>query len=319
MTENPFISVIVPTFNRKDMLRQCLNSIFAQTYSNFELIIVDNMSTDGTEEYVRNIPDKRIKYFRNPNNGVIAVNRNFGMHNAIGKFIAFCDDDDLWLPYKLEKQMAIFKQYNNLQLVSSNAISFKDNKLVKLMSRQTNDITLNIKILLQNNLIYNSTVLFKKDVITTIGYINENANICGAEDYDFWLHIAKSLENSIYVIAEPLILYRMHLKNFSDYNLDKDIDKLKLILEKHTDVESTERININIENKRNLLLLWYKLYELDFKKTGIINFLFSKTSFVIKTRVLFYYLRGTITKVLGIYSYSIKNKPVIQKYLDSTL
>lgn len=301
------------------MLRQCLNSIFAQTYSNFEVIIVDNMSTDGTKEYIKNITDKRIKYFRNPNNGVIAVNRNFGMRKAAGKFIAFCDDDDLWLPHKLEKQIAIFKQYNNLQLVSSNAISFKNNKLIKLMSKQTNDMTLNIEILLQNNLIYNSTVLLKKDVITTVGYINENTNICGAEDYDFWLNIAENLENSIYVIAEPLILYRIHLKNFSDFNLDNDMNKLKIILEKYTNVTNAEIIKKNLKNKKNALLLWYKLNELDFKKTAIINFLFSETSFAIKTKVLFYYLRRTITKVLGIYSYSIKNKSVIQKYLDSVL
>ena len=318
MTDNPLISVIIPTFNRKDMLKQCIYSIFAQTYHNLELIIVDNMSTDRSEEYIKNLHDRRIKYFRNPNNGVIAVNRNFGMRQATGEYIAFCDDDDLWLPNKLEKQIAIFRQTPNLTLVSSNAIIFKDNKLVKLISRQTNDICPNIRSLLNANLIFNSTVLLKKDIINTVGYLNESNVICGFEDYDFWLKIAKEFENSIYVLGEPLALYRIHSKNFTEFDLNKDINKFKVILEKHIDIISKDEINNILELKRNALVLWCKIDEIDLKKSSLLSFLFSNIYFATKLKVLFFYIRRIIIKTLGIYSYEIRNKDRIQKFLNKT-
>ena len=99
------VSVIIPTFNREHLLKETMEYILNQTFKDFELIIVDNYSSDNTENAVKSYNDKRIRYFKNQNNGVIAVNRNFGIKKARGEFITFCDDDDLWLPQKLEKQL----------------------------------------------------------------------------------------------------------------------------------------------------------------------------------------------------------------------
>lgn len=91
------ILIVVTTFNRVNLLSETIGSILGQTYTGFELVIVDNMSEDGAKEYVVGIADSRIRYYRSANNGVIAINRDFGIKQSMGKFIALCDDDDLWL------------------------------------------------------------------------------------------------------------------------------------------------------------------------------------------------------------------------------
>ena len=104
---NPLVSVVVPTFNRKELLTKTVHSILNQTYKNTEVIIVDNYSNYDIISHVATFSDPRISLFQNENHGIIAVNRNFGIEKAKGEYIAFCDDDDLWVPEKLEKQIEI--------------------------------------------------------------------------------------------------------------------------------------------------------------------------------------------------------------------
>ena len=107
--KNSFISVIVPTYNRADLISETIESILNQTYKYFELIIVDDGSTDNTEEVIRKFKDSRIKYIKTDNWGGPARPRNTGIKKTKGEYIAFCDDDDIWLPKKLEKQIRVFK------------------------------------------------------------------------------------------------------------------------------------------------------------------------------------------------------------------
>ena len=111
MNDKPLVSILVITYNRKVFLHETIESILNQTYKNFELIIVDNFSNYDFLSHLNSFKDDRIKPFQNKNNGVIAVNRNFGLTKAQGEYIAICDDDDLWIPQKLEKQVNGFKQY----------------------------------------------------------------------------------------------------------------------------------------------------------------------------------------------------------------
>jgi len=104
------VSVIVTSFNRVHFLKETIETILKQTFSDFEVIIVDNMSTDATEEYVQSLTDPRVTFYSNPNAGIVAVNRNFGIQKAKGKYIAFCDDDDLWLLDKLRKQVELMEE-----------------------------------------------------------------------------------------------------------------------------------------------------------------------------------------------------------------
>jgi glycosyltransferase involved in cell wall biosynthesis len=106
----PVVSVIIPTYNRVGVLRRSIQSVLAQTYRDFELIIVDDGSTDNTEEVVRSYSDPRIRFIRQEKNRGAAVAYNIGIKAAHGEYIALLDSDDEWLPKKLERQMELFQQ-----------------------------------------------------------------------------------------------------------------------------------------------------------------------------------------------------------------
>lgn len=104
------ISVIIPTYNRHHLLQKAINSVLTQSYAHFEIIIVDDCSTDGTEHFVKSLSDKRIRYIKHEQNKHASASRNTGIELSRGEFIAFLDDDDQWLPTKLEKQLELLKQ-----------------------------------------------------------------------------------------------------------------------------------------------------------------------------------------------------------------
>ena len=109
MSENPTVSIIIPTYNRACLLPEAVNSALDQTFQDFELIIVDDGSTDGTEEQVKSFQDHRIRYFRHQTNIGASAARNTGIRKAKGEYLAFLDSDDLWMPQKLESQLEVFR------------------------------------------------------------------------------------------------------------------------------------------------------------------------------------------------------------------
>jgi glycosyltransferase involved in cell wall biosynthesis len=110
------VSVVIPTYNRAHLLCEAIESVLAQSYTGFELIVVDDGSTDNTEEVVRSIADPRVKYVKQANGGP-SVARNTGVRTATGEFVAFLDSDDLWLPGKMAAQMAIVEDDPTVGLV----------------------------------------------------------------------------------------------------------------------------------------------------------------------------------------------------------
>ncbi len=207
--KKPLVSVIVTTFNRCEMLAETMQSILEQTFLDFELIIVDNMSEDGTREYIGSIQDKRIRYFRNQNYGVIAKNRNYGIRKAKGTFIAFCDDDDLWMPNKLCIQVTLLQNNPSQVMCYSQAELFLDNQTVKKLMIRRSVKKSHFIHLLQGNFIPNSSVLIKRDVFDRLGYLNESSEL--REDYEMWLRVAKNF--SIVGTDQVLIKYRLHNSN----------------------------------------------------------------------------------------------------------
>ena len=105
MQNKPLVSVIIPTYNRGRLILDSINSVLNQTYKNIELIVVDDCSTDNTEEILKSINDSRIKYVKLEKNSGACIARNKGIELSTGEFIAFNDSDDLWITTKLEKQL----------------------------------------------------------------------------------------------------------------------------------------------------------------------------------------------------------------------
>lgn len=109
---SPLFSIVIPTYNRAELLKRCLDSVIAQTVQDWEAIIVDNYSEDNTEEVVNSFHDSRIRYLRNHNYGVIAVSRNKALDLAKGQYICFLDSDDAWYPKKLETILPYMRKYD---------------------------------------------------------------------------------------------------------------------------------------------------------------------------------------------------------------
>lgn len=205
----PCVSVIVTTYKRAKLLAETLDSILAQTFTDFELIVVDNLSEDGTGEYVTSIADPRVRYFRNANHGVIAANRNYGIRQAKGRYIAFCDDDDLWQADKLEQQVNLLEQHAEVALCYTQAESFLGDKILAARMNRRQVRANHFFQLLRGNFFPNSSVLIRREVFEELGMLTEDASL--REDYEMWLRIAR--RHRLMGIEASLIRYRVHPSN----------------------------------------------------------------------------------------------------------
>ena len=169
----PLVSVNITTYNRAHLLPRCLDSVLSQSYENVEIIIVDDCSTDNTNEIVQKYIEKydNIKYIRHNENKKLPTARNTAWKNSKGKYIAFMDDDDEWIDdYKLQKQVSFFEKNNNKKLAlicTSVRLYQKDNKYKdKVILKPEN---MKQHILSRNGIMYTPTVMTIKKVIEEVG------------------------------------------------------------------------------------------------------------------------------------------------------
>lgn len=209
MNQQEPVSIILPTYNRADKVGKAIESVLAQTFKNFELIIVDDGSTDQTETVIAEYKDQRIRYYKLQKNGGQSRARNFGLQKAGYKYIAFEDSDDLWHPQKLEAQMeAMLHAGSKVGLVyhkfrydlgDGMGITLPDEKIP--LKKKSGDIYAQ---LLWDNLIGMPTILMKKECLEKAGGLDESLRCL--EDYDFALRIAKHYDavflDEIYVDAQ---------------------------------------------------------------------------------------------------------------------
>jgi glycosyltransferase involved in cell wall biosynthesis len=211
------ISIVLTNYNREDFILEQLDSIIAQTYRNWELIIVDDCSTDGSEaiiqEFIGKNRDKKITFLKNEKNLGVAKNFEKGMHFSTGEYIAVCDSDDVWLAEKLEKELQFLKSenfgmvYSDLTVVDANLKviekSFARNCLSFFGNRKNNSFDE----LINDNHIAGPTILFdaklKKNIIPFSQYAIQ----------DFWITIICSIFSTIGYLDEPTVLYRQHSGN----------------------------------------------------------------------------------------------------------
>ncbi len=205
----PLVSVIVTTYNRRELLGRTLKSILNQTYTNFELIVVDNFSNYDFFEYINSFADERIIPFQNANNGIIAVNRNFGIGKARGEYLAFCDDDDLWMPDKLERQISIINE-KGVDLVCTNLTRFS-NSIESVSVKNAIDSVVTLSQLLRKNPIATSSVLVKN---TNRIHFSESKTLVTVEDYELWLRLYME-GTKIYYLGIPALYYREYAQNTS--------------------------------------------------------------------------------------------------------
>lgn len=211
----PAVSVIMPTYNRADYLKKSVQSVLDQTFSKFEIIIINNYSTDNTLDVISAFNDNRIKVINFKNEGIIAKSRNQGIMQADGKYIAFLDDDDLWCPDKLELQVKYLGEHPEFDLVYSNALIIDEHGTRKGLLKDSKDAkTGQIFLdLLYENFVPILTVLMKREIFESIGSLTEDTSMIGREDYECWLRA--SLKYNFGYIDNPLALYRIHSEGVS--------------------------------------------------------------------------------------------------------
>lgn len=207
------ITVIVTTYNRPVLLRETIQGILDQTYTGFELIVVDNNSNYDFFSLINEFQDSRLKCFQNPNGGVIAVNRNYGIKKAKSEFLAFCDDDDVWLPEKLERQLEFLSKHK-VDLVYSNTYALHENKELKKTNHSAID---SINKLILGNSITLSSVLVRSSAMVLF---NEDRTYGGIEDYTLWISLKLS-KYSFGMVEKPLVKYRVLSSSFSRLNKAK--------------------------------------------------------------------------------------------------
>ena len=204
------ISVIIPTFNRKHTLQRAIDSVLAQKFKPFEIIIVDDGSKDGTKEWLLlNYPS--VKYIHQPNNGVSSA-RNKGIQISQGSWIALLDSDDEWMPEKLEYQSRFLEMNRDSSFCHTNEIWIRNGVRVNQMKKHKKyggDI---FKHCLDICRISPSSSIIKKDVFEEVGAFDESLTVC--EDYDLWLRVTSKF--NILFLDEPLIKkYGGHLDQLS--------------------------------------------------------------------------------------------------------
>jgi glycosyltransferase involved in cell wall biosynthesis len=201
----PVVSVIIPLYNSEEYINDTIQSVVSQTYKDWELIVVDDCSTDNSRDIVKNVAqiDERIKLLELDNNfGGPAVPRNIGIKKSKGKYVAFLDSDDLWHKEKLEVCLKYFD--SNVDIVYHDLLRFgKVNFLSKrrMKGRKLKRPVI-IDLLMNGNGISNSSVIARANIIKSVGCLNESKKMIAAEDYNLWLKISEVTDNFLHIPKE---------------------------------------------------------------------------------------------------------------------
>ncbi len=201
-SQKPAVSVIIPTYNRGWILREAIDSVLAQEFTDYELIVVDDGSTDDTRE-ILDIYGRQITVLRQSNQGVSAA-RNRGIAASRAQLIAFLDSDDLWLPQKLTRQVRFFKSNPDALIAQTEEIWVRNGVRVNPKKRHQKYSGLIFEPSLALCLVSPSAVMIRKSLFDIVGLFNERLPAC--EDYDLWLRV--SHRYPVYLIDEPLIIKR---------------------------------------------------------------------------------------------------------------
>lgn len=186
MLEPPLVSVVVPTYNRAYLVGRTVESILAQRYRNFELLVVNDGGTDTTAEAVAGYRDSRLSYLVKTNGGPASA-RNFGLAQARGDLVAFCDDDDCWFPEKLETQVRFLKEHPDVAVCYTGSVIHENGRDLHYYFRQiTGDPLIT---LLFVNPATTPAYLIKKECFTKVGYFDPS--FTAVEDHLLWLKFAK--------------------------------------------------------------------------------------------------------------------------------
>lgn len=198
---HPLVSVIIPSYNRAWALKKAVDSVLDQDYKAFELIVVDDGSTDETQSLLKSYPAGAIKILHQPHSGVSTA-RNRGVAAAAGAFIAFLDSDDYWYPKKLSAQVAFFEKNPDALICQTEEIWIRNGRRVNPKAKHKKPSGMIFTPSLELCLISPSAVMMRKSLLAKVDGFDESLPAC--EDYDLWLRI--TCRYPVHLIETPLIV-----------------------------------------------------------------------------------------------------------------
>ena len=211
------VSVVMPVFNGETYLRKAIESILGQSYADFEFVIVDDGSTDGSLEIIEDYAarDARIVVHKMPQNSGIVAALNAGIGAANGEYIARMDADDTSMPSRLEKQVAYLDE-TGIAAVGANYIKFRGDKAKGRATKRPLSSAEVKRTLPYACCLGHPVVMYRKDVFDRVGGYDPNYASGGAEDYDLWLRM--SLDHDLANLEEPLLRYRVHSESLTAHS-----------------------------------------------------------------------------------------------------
>lgn len=229
-SKTPNISVVIPAFNAEKTIKETVESVLNQTFRDFEVIIVNDGSTDKTLNILSQFSDYRVRVFSQENSGP-QKSRNLGIEKSVGEYITFLDADDLWKPDKLELQLQMFKQYPESSVVYSwtNVID-EENQVSRRGGYFKRRGNVFLDLLLINFIESGSNPLIRSEVIKRVGGFDEE--IVAGQDWDMWLSLAEN--HTFEVVPKVQILYRknQNLRSWSG-NIERQERGVMQVLKKH--------------------------------------------------------------------------------------
>jgi glycosyltransferase involved in cell wall biosynthesis len=219
----PTVSVIIPTYNRAQLLVSAIESVLAQSVQDFEIIVCDDGSTDETAALVKQLGEKsggKIRYLALPHRGQPAATRNAGLATASGEFIALLDSDDLYLPHKLSLQLPAFEANPQVGVVYSNGHFFVDQPDKPTGFVQDGLPTPSGMVfddLLRGNFLSTPVVLIRRSVLQQVGGYNEDPHLLLSEDHELWLRLA--IHSEMLYVPGDVAAIRHHDQNISGNTL----------------------------------------------------------------------------------------------------
>ncbi|GAA4767203.1 MULTISPECIES: glycosyltransferase family 2 protein [Flavobacterium] len=291
----PFFSVVIPLYNKEEFIESTLRSVLNQTFNDFEIIIVNDGSTDKSEAKVLSFKDSRIKYFYKTNGGVSSA-RNFGIEKASSNYICFLDADDYWYPEFLT-QFHNTIQYHSEQKVFSCAIEIQTSKIISpavyAINQERNTQLFNyFEASLKQSILFTSAVAIHKTVFEKVGHFDEKMKT--GEDTDLWIRIG--LHYSILFINSILVRYNYDEKGLSrqikdfgkslNYSAFKDLEQKNLSLKTFLDYNRfSDAIKAKIYgNKEHFNLMYSQINheQLPIKKKVLLNL----PTFILKALII---------------------------------
>ena len=188
----PLVSIVIPNFNRGYCIEKTVQSVIDQTYPNWELLVIDNNSTDNSVDLINKFGDKRISVTTIDNKGIIAKSRNLGIQISKGKYVAFLDSDDWWSKIKLERSILELESgydlvYHDLFLISS---AKKSKPFISKLRTRSLKAPVFLDLLYNGNAINNSSVVATRNILIDINGFSEEDELVGSEDFDGWLRFS---------------------------------------------------------------------------------------------------------------------------------